>query len=74
MADAWDDFLAADGDTKVATSLSQIDSATVFPRPKNSIPDTYDTNDPLVRHTDVVAHVTPNRPSTYSIPNLGPAL
>jgi amidase len=74
MAYTWYDFLAANGDTKVATSLSQIHSATIFPRPKNSIPDKYDTNDPLVRHTDVVAHITPDRPSTYSIPNLGPAL
>tara|TARA_R110002003_G_scaffold140_5_gene12790 strand:+ start:3515 stop:5599 length:2085 start_codon:yes stop_codon:yes gene_type:complete len=74
MAYAWDDFLAANNDTSVATSLSQIDSSTIFPRPAGSIPDKYDSNDPLVRHTDVVAHITPNRPSTYAIPNLGPAL
>jgi len=74
MAYAWDNFLAANADSKVATNLSQIDSATIFPRPHGSIPDKYDSNDPLVRHTDVVAHITPGRPDTYSIPNLGPAL
>lgn len=74
MAYAWDDFLAANADSKVATSLSQIDSAAIFPRPQGSIPDRYDSNDPLVRHTDVVAHITPDRLDTYSIFNLGPTL
>ncbi|KAH5692196.1 hypothetical protein HBI23_000200 [Parastagonospora nodorum] len=74
MAYAWDDFLAANADSNLATSLSQIDSASIFPRPQGSVPDKYDSNDPLVRHTDVVAHITPGRPDTYSIPNLGPAL
>jgi amidase len=74
MAYAWDDFLAVNGDKNVATSLAQVESATIFPRPLNSVPDKYDSNDPLVRHTDVVAHITDGRISTYNIPNLGPAL
>jgi amidase len=74
MAYAWDDFLAANGDSKVANSLSQVTSSTIFPRPVGSVPDKYDSNDPLVRHTDVVAHITKDRIGTYDIPNLGPAL
>ena len=74
MAYAWDDFLAANGDKNVATSLADLDSSTIFPRPPGALKDRYDPNDPLVRHTDVVAHITPNRPSTYAIPNLGTAL
>ncbi|KAL5115221.1 hypothetical protein ACEQ8H_006895 [Pleosporales sp. CAS-2024a] len=74
MAYSWDDFLASNGDGNVATSLSQVDSASIFPRPKNSLPDKYDSGDPLVRHTDVVAHITPDRVPTYEMPNLGPAL
>jgi amidase len=74
MAYAWDDFLAANGDTKVATSLAQVDSATIFPRPPNSIPDRYDSADPLVRHKDVVAHITGGRIPTFEIPGLGEAL
>jgi len=74
MAYAWDDFLAANGDTKVATSLAHVDSATIFPRPPNSIPDRYDSADPLVRHKDVVAHITGGRIPTFEIPGLGEAL
>jgi Asp-tRNA(Asn)/Glu-tRNA(Gln) amidotransferase A subunit family amidase len=74
MAYAWDDFLAANGDTNVATSLAQVNSADIFPRPPNSIPDRYDSADPLVRHTDVVAHITDGRKPTYQIPGLGDAL
>jgi amidase len=73
MAYAWDDFLAANGDPN-ATSLAQVDSGTIFPRPANSVPDKYDSNDPLVRHTDVVAHITNDRVPTYEIPGLGTAL
>jgi Asp-tRNA(Asn)/Glu-tRNA(Gln) amidotransferase A subunit family amidase len=74
MAYAWDDFLAANGDTNIATSLAQVDSASIFPRPPNSIPDKYDSADPLVRHKDVVAHITGGRIPTYEIPGLGDAL
>jgi Asp-tRNA(Asn)/Glu-tRNA(Gln) amidotransferase A subunit family amidase len=74
MAYAWDDFLKANADTKVATSLAQIDSATIFPRPPGSVPDRYDSADPLVRHTDVVAHITNGRVPTYETPGLGAAL
>ncbi|CAO2651723.1 Nn.00g000060.m01.CDS01 [Neocucurbitaria sp. VM-36] len=74
MAYAWDDFLALNGDKNVATSLAQVDSATIFPRPPGSIPDKYDSNDPLVRHTDVVAHITSGRSPTYDIPGLDRAL
>lgn len=74
MSYAWDDFLASNGDAKVATSLGQVDSATIFPPPPGSIPDRYDSNDPLVRHTDVVAHITGGRIPTYEIPGLGEAL
>lgn len=74
MAYAWDDFLATNGDKSVATSLAQVESGTIFPRPQGSIKDKYDNNDPLVRHTDVVAHVTNGRVPTYEIPGLGDAL
>jgi Asp-tRNA(Asn)/Glu-tRNA(Gln) amidotransferase A subunit family amidase len=74
MAYAWDDFLANNGDKNVATSLADVDSSTIFPRPPASVPDKYDSNDPLVRHTDVVAHITGARIPTYSIPGLGKAL
>ncbi|KAL3467848.1 amidase signature domain-containing protein [Aspergillus heterothallicus] len=74
MAYAWDDFLANNGDNNVATSLVDINSSTIFPRPPGTIPDKYDSNDPLVRHTDVVAHITGGRIPTYSIPGLGEAL
>jgi amidase len=74
MAYAWDDFLAANGDSNVATSLAQVDSASIFPRPPNSIPDRYDSDDPLVRHKDVVAHITGGRIPTFEIPGLGEAL
>jgi amidase len=74
MAYAWDDFLTANGDSNVATSLAQVDSGTIFPRPANSVPDKYDSNDPLVRHKDVVEHITNGRVPTYEIPGLGGAL
>lgn len=74
MAYSWDDFLKANGDANVATSLAQVDSATIFPRPPGSIPDRYDSADPLVRHTDVVAHITGGRIATYDTPGLGEAL
>ncbi|KAI8276544.1 Glutamyl-tRNA(Gln) amidotransferase subunit A [Colletotrichum sp. SAR 10_98] len=74
MAYAWDDFLADNGDKNVAVSLAQVDSATIFPRPPGSIPDKYASDDPLVRHTDVVAHVTSGRIGTYDIPGLAKAL
>ena len=74
MAYSWDDFLANNGDASVATSLAQVDSGTIFPRPSGSIPDKYDSNDPLVRHGDVVAHITGGRVPTYEIPGMGKAL
>ncbi|KAL6245291.1 hypothetical protein RBB50_008066 [Rhinocladiella similis] len=74
MAYAWDDFLINNGDKNVATSLAQVDSATIFPQPPGSVPDKYDSNDPLVRHTDVVAHITGGRIPTYDIPGMGQAL
>ncbi|KAI4762518.1 hypothetical protein E4T52_03988 [Aureobasidium sp. EXF-3400] len=74
MAYAWDDFLAANGDAKVATSLAQVDSATIFPRPPGALLDRYDQQDPLVRHKDVVAHITSDRPRIYDMPGLGQAL
>lgn len=74
MAYAWDDFLKANGDADVATSLAQVDSATIFPRPPGSVSDRYDSADPLVRHTDVVAHITNGRVATYDTPGLGEAL
>ncbi|KIL84940.1 hypothetical protein FAVG1_11810 [Fusarium avenaceum] len=74
MAYAWDDFLAANQDSRVATSLGQIKSSTIFPHPPGCLQDRYDSNDPLVRHTAVVAHITEGRIPTYEIPNLGTAL
>jgi amidase len=74
MAYAWDDFLVANGDANVATSLGQVESSTIFPRPPGSVKDKYDSNDPLVRHTDVVAHITNGRVPTYDIPGIGTAL
>lgn len=74
MAYAWDDFLANNGDTKVATSLATVDSATIFPRPAGSVPDKYDSVDPLVRHSDVVAQIADGRMPIYDIPGLGEAL
>jgi Asp-tRNA(Asn)/Glu-tRNA(Gln) amidotransferase A subunit family amidase len=74
MAYAWDDFLAANGDTKVATSLAQVESSTIFPQPPGTLKDRYDSQDPLVRHKDVVAHVANGRVPTYAIPGLDVAL
>ncbi|KAF4446840.1 hypothetical protein F53441_9544 [Fusarium austroafricanum] len=74
MAYSWDDFLAANQDKKVATTLGQIESSTIFPHPPGCLPDKYDSSDPLVRHTAVVAHITNGRVPTYDIPNLGKAL
>lgn len=74
MAYAWDDFLAANGDRKVATSLAQVESSTIFPPPPGSIPDKYGPNDPLVRHADVVAQITGGRVPTYEIPGMADAL
>lgn len=73
MAYAWDDFLVSNGDSKIAT-LAQVDSATIFPQPPGTIPDKYDTDDPLARHAEVVAHITGGRIPTYDIPGLGQAL
>jgi amidase len=74
MAYAWDAFLATNDDLNVATSLAQIESGTIVLRPHEAIKDKYDDNDPLVRHTDVVAHVANGRVPTYEIPGLGDAL
>jgi len=74
MAYAWDDFLANNGDAAVATSLAQIESSTIFPQPPGTLRDRYDAQDPLVRHTDVVAHITNGRVPTYEMPGLGAAL
>lgn len=74
MAYAWDDFLINNCDGNVAISLAQVDSATIFPRPPGSIPDRYASDDPLIRHTDVVAHVAIGRIPTYEIPGMGQAL
>lgn len=74
MAYAWDDFLAGNGAASVATSLADVDSATIFPSPPGALPDKYSSGDPLVRHTDVVAHITGGRIPTYEIPGLGEAL
>lgn len=73
MAYAWDDFLASNGDAKI-TTLAQIDSETIFPQPPGTIPDQYDSSDPLARHADVVAHITNGRIPTYDIPGMGKAL
>ncbi|KAG9258443.1 amidase signature domain-containing protein [Emericellopsis atlantica] len=74
MAYAWDDFLAQNGDANVASNLGQVDSGTIFPRPSGSIPAKYDSNDPLVRHTDVVAHITCGRVPIFEVTGLGQAL
>ncbi|KAF5593505.1 glutamyl-tRNA(Gln) amidotransferase subunit A like [Fusarium subglutinans] len=74
MAYSWDDFLAANKDCNVATSLAQVESSTIFPHPLGCLPDRYDANDPLVRHTAVVAHISNGRIPTYEVPNLGTAL
>ncbi|KAF5716822.1 glutamyl-tRNA(Gln) amidotransferase subunit A like [Fusarium mundagurra] len=74
MAYSWDDFLAANQDNNVANTLAQVESSTIFPHPPGCLPDRYDANDPLVRHTAVVAHITNGRVPTYEIPNLGMAL
>ncbi|MFT3873256.1 MAG: amidase [Nocardioides sp.] len=37
---AWDDFLAANGDPALNT-LTDVDGATIFPRPEGSLPDRY---------------------------------
>ncbi|KAF9777051.1 hypothetical protein IL306_004680 [Fusarium sp. DS 682] len=74
MAYSWDDFLAANQDNKVASTLAQVESSTIFPQPPGCLPDKYDSNDPLVRHTAVVAHITNGRVPTYDIPNIGKAL
>ncbi|KAB5582900.1 amidase signature domain-containing protein [Coniochaeta sp. 2T2.1] len=74
MAYAWDDFLANNGDSGVATSLAHVAPYTIFPHPPGALRDKYDDDDPLVRHTDVVAHVTGGRVPTYEIPGLGKAL
>lgn len=74
MAFAWDDFLVANGDANVATSLAQIESSTIFPHPPGTLSDRYDRQDPLVRHKEVVAHITKDRGSIYDIPGLGDAL
>lgn len=74
MAYAWDDFLVANNDAGVATTLAQIDSTTIFPQPPGSLPDKYGPKDPLVRHTDVVAHITGGRIPTFEMPGLGKAL
>jgi Asp-tRNA(Asn)/Glu-tRNA(Gln) amidotransferase A subunit family amidase len=74
MAYAWDDFLAHNGDADVATTLGQVASHTIFPQPPGALKDKYGDADPLVRHTDVVAHVSGGRVPTYEIPGLGEAL
>lgn len=74
MAYAWDDFLNHNGDISCVTTLAAVDSATIFPRSLGSIPDRYDDTDPLVRHRDVVAHISGGRLPTFEIPGLGPAL
>ncbi|KAH7028156.1 amidase signature domain-containing protein [Microdochium trichocladiopsis] len=84
MAYAWDDFLAATNDGNVATSLAQIDSATIFPQPPGTIPDKYDAQDPLVRHYDVKNHIVARHDADssssgaprniYDLPNMEKAL
>ncbi|KAH8424828.1 amidase family protein [Aspergillus melleus] len=74
MAYAWDDFLIANNDQTCASTLAIVDSATIFPRPKGALPDKYASDDPLVRHTDVVGHIKSNRVPIYEIPGLGAAL
>ncbi|KAL4728722.1 hypothetical protein ACLX1H_003121 [Fusarium chlamydosporum] len=74
MAYTWDDFLASNNDDKVASSLAQVESSAIFPHPPGCLQDRYDSSDPLVRHTAVVAHITNGRNPTFEIPNLGTAL
>ncbi|ETN40930.1 uncharacterized protein HMPREF1541_05210 [Cyphellophora europaea CBS 101466] len=73
MAYAWDDFLIDNADPNIPR-LGQVESSTIFPQPPGTIPDRYDSNDPLVRHTDVVAHTVGDRLATYDLPNLETAL
>ncbi|KAL5375291.1 hypothetical protein DPSP01_011301 [Paraphaeosphaeria sporulosa] len=70
MEYAWDDVLASNGDHNVATSLAQVDSGTIFPRPPGAIKDKYADDDPIVRHIDVVAHVTNGLVITHETPIL----
>ncbi|EKJ75890.1 hypothetical protein FPSE_04070 [Fusarium pseudograminearum CS3096] len=74
MAYTWDDFLASNKDEKVASTLAQVESSTIFPHPPGCLQDKYDSNDPLVRHNAVVAHITNGRVPTFEMPNLGEAL
>jgi Asp-tRNA(Asn)/Glu-tRNA(Gln) amidotransferase A subunit family amidase len=74
MAYTWDDFLTVNQDSKVASTLAQVESSTIFPHPPGCLQDKYDSNDPLVRHTAVVAHITDGRVPTFEISNLGTAL
>ncbi|KAK7187290.1 amidase [Paraphaeosphaeria sporulosa] len=74
MEYAWDDLLASNGDHNVATSLAQVDSGTIFPRPPGAIKDRYADDDPIVRHIDVEAHVTNGLVITHETPILGDAL
>ncbi|GKU12528.1 unnamed protein product, partial [Fusarium langsethiae] len=74
MAYTWDDFLASNNDIKTASTLAQVESSTIFPHPPECLQDRYDSNDPLVRHNAVVAHITNGRVPTFEIPNLGDAL
>ncbi|KXJ88409.1 amidase signature domain-containing protein [Microdochium bolleyi] len=79
MAYAWDDFLAHTNDANVATTLAQIDSATIFPHPPGAIPDRYDAADPLVRHAAVKAHITARNAGSgpkgiYDLPHMASAL
>ncbi|KAH6964887.1 amidase signature domain-containing protein [Fusarium venenatum] len=61
MAYTCDDFLASNQDNKIASTLAQVKSSTIFPHPPGCLQDKYDSNDPLVRHTAVVAHITNGR-------------
>ncbi|KAM0393643.1 hypothetical protein ACHAPZ_010227 [Fusarium culmorum] len=74
MAYTWDDFLASNKDDKVASTLAQVESSTIFPHPPGCLLDRYDSNDPLVRHNAVVAHINNGRVPTFEMPNLGEAL
>lgn len=46
----------------------------IFLCPPGSMPDLYDSADPLVRHTEVVGHITSDCVAIYSIPGLCAAL
>ncbi|KAM0420235.1 hypothetical protein ACHAPD_003806 [Fusarium lateritium] len=74
MAYTCDDFLASNQDNKIASTLAQLKSSTIFPHPPGCLQDKYDSNDPLVRHTAVVAHITNGRVPIFDIPNLDDAL